>query len=160
MRCLILFAISISTAFSADFTTYIGPPTQNPDLATASAIAVDAHGNTYVTGNNAIVTKLDPAGNVVFATALGPGNIYTYGSAIAVDPSGNVWVAGQTNAANFPLVKAIQSSGVGSGSGFVAKIAPYFVVVLALDRQSLRPPPCLARFLLAMPSTPNGVHRS
>ena len=60
------------------------------------AVAADSEGNTYVTGSSAFVTKLDPAGGVVFAKMFGPpqGGAYSYGSSIAVDPSGNVWVGG------------------------------------------------------------------
>jgi uncharacterized protein (TIGR03437 family) len=117
MRFFILFAILVATGYSADFTTYMGPPSQDPYLSTVGALATDQAGDTYVTGNN-FVTKLDPAGNIVFTTAIGG----SYGFAIAVDPSGNVWVGG--SGGNIPLVNPLQSSSVGNGVGFLAKMAP------------------------------------
>jgi len=123
MRLWLPFALLIS-AYGADFTTYIGGPSQNPDQSTAGALATDLAGDTYVTGVNGFVTKLDPAGNIAFTATLGPGNSYTYGHAIAVDPSGNVWIGGQTLATDFPLVNALQSSPNASGSGFLVKMAP------------------------------------
>src|SRR5271170_860018 len=109
MRLWLPFAILISTAYCADFTTYVGGPGQNPNPSAAGALATDSEGDTYVTGMNGFVTKLDATGNIVFTATLGPGNSYTYGHAIAVDPSGNVWIGGQTLATNFPLANALQS---------------------------------------------------
>lgn len=108
MRLLISLFILITPAYCADYTNYIG--------SNVSAIATDSAGDTYVAGSS--VTKLDPAGNIVFSTTKFGGN------AIAVDSTGNVWVGGQTFATDFPLVNALQSSANASGSGFVVKIAP------------------------------------
>jgi hypothetical protein len=108
MRFLIPLAILALTAYGADFTTYIGNPSLIPSIA-VSAIATDSAGDTYVTGTNAFVTKLDPSGNIVFTKTLGPPLAYSYGNAIAVDPSGNIWVGGQTTANDLPLVNALQS---------------------------------------------------
>ncbi len=124
MRLTISFVILISTAYCADFTTYIGGANQNPYQSTVGALATDAQGDTYVTGSGAFVTKLDPAGGIVFTTTFGQDYSYSYGYSIAVDPLGNIWVGGQTVAANFPLMNALQSSVVSSGSGFVVKMAP------------------------------------
>jgi uncharacterized protein (TIGR03437 family) len=122
MRFLILFAILAPTAHCADFTTYIGGPGLAQSVSLAQ-IATDPAGNTYVTGTNAFVTKLDPAGNIVFSISIGPPG--SYANAIAVDPTGNVWVGGQTLAARFfPLVNALQSTGVGNGVGFLVKMTP------------------------------------
>jgi uncharacterized protein (TIGR03437 family) len=118
MRFLIPLAIFASTAHCADFTTYAGSTSASHPIA-ISAIATDSAGNTYVTGSNAFVTKLDPSGNIVFTTSIGQG----YGNCIAVDPAGNVWVGGQAGA-NFPLVNSLQSSGGPGGTGFLVKMAP------------------------------------
>lgn len=85
------------------------------DLDEGNAIAVDANGNTYITGQfespnltfgtrtiinstnadytNIFVAKMDPLGNCIWARSLG-GAENDYGSAIAVDNNGNVFVGG------------------------------------------------------------------
>ena len=80
MRSLILVAILVTTAYGADFTTYVtgADPALSP---TAAALATDPAGNTFVTGTRAhqggtipmdvFVTKLDPAGNIVLTTYFG-----------------------------------------------------------------------------------------
>ncbi len=108
MRFLISLLIVISAAYCADFTTYIG--------GSVAAIATDSAGDTYVAGGS--VTKLDPAGKIVFSTTKFGGN------AIALDNAGNIWVGGQTFATDLPLVNALQSSANASSSGFLVKIAP------------------------------------
>ena len=100
MRFTIAFIVLISGAYSADFTTYLGVVNQYPNQSTIGALTTDSAGNTYATGSNAFVTKLDPTGNIVFTTMLGPGasdslqQSYSYGFSIALDPSGNIWIAG------------------------------------------------------------------
>jgi hypothetical protein len=113
--------------------------------AGASGIAVDASGNSYVTGaagadfpttagafqtnyaggdNDVFVTKLNTAGLLVYSTYLG--GTGTDGAAgIAIDVSGNSYVTGGTNSPNFPTTAgAFQTSLPGSwqGSGFVTKL--------------------------------------
>jgi uncharacterized protein (TIGR03437 family) len=127
MRLLISLLILTATSYCADFTTYIGPPNVSQSGGVA-AIATDSAGNTYATGSNvldtystginAFVTKLDPAGNIVFTVSLGPG----YANAIAVDPVGNVWVGGQD--LGIPLVNPLQSTSVANGVGSLVKLAP------------------------------------
>lgn len=121
MRFLIPLAILASTAHSADFTTYAGSTGATQSIA-ISAIATDSAGNTYITGSNAFVTKLDSSGNIVFTTSIGPAG--SFGNSIAVDAAGNIWAGGQTTASNFPLVNALQSLGNFSGTGFLVKMAP------------------------------------
>ncbi len=108
MRFLISLFILITPAYCADFTTYIG--------GSVAAIATDSAGDTYLAGSG--VTKLDPAGNIVFSTTKFGGN------AIALDNAGNIWVGGQTFATDLPLVNALQSSANASSSGFLVKMAP------------------------------------
>ena len=59
MRLRISFAMLFSTGYGADFTTYVGGPTQIFYLSTVDALAIDPAGNTYVTGLGGFVTKLD-----------------------------------------------------------------------------------------------------
>src|SRR5665213_3179739 len=123
MRLMISLLISISTAYCADFTTYIGGPAINPffNVFNVAQIATDSAGDTYVTGSNAFVTKLDTAGNIVFTVSVGPPG--SYATCIAMDQAGNVWVGGQTLSNNFPLVNALQSSPSIAEAGFLVKMA-------------------------------------
>lgn len=89
---------------------------------TALGIAVDGSGCAYITGGTssssfptqnpifpyqagqeAFVSKLNPAGsNLVYSTFL-PGQLNERGNAIAVDKAGNAYVTGFTDSGNFPI---------------------------------------------------------
>jgi uncharacterized protein (TIGR03437 family) len=109
------------------YTTTLGPET--PIVAVlaiapsaATALAVDASGNAFITGRttspafpittgvvqpnlagveNAFLTKLDPNGNIIFSTYLG-GSAADSALAVAVDVQGNLYVAGATSSLDFP----------------------------------------------------------
>jgi len=116
---------------------------------TGMTIAVDAQGNTYLTGataslnlptagalqtslagaSDAFVLKLDPTGTrVLYATYIGGGG-GEIGLGIAVDPTGNAYITGATTSANFPLVQPVQRV-FGGGSppfgtdAFALKLSP------------------------------------
>ncbi|NOY45344.1 MAG: hypothetical protein GXP50_07825, partial [Deltaproteobacteria bacterium] len=120
----------------------------------AYAAAVDGAGHLYVAGNtvsgdfpvkpdvpcvvgvtcaaqltlhgptDAFVVKLDPDGNLVYATYLG-GSGYEEAYAVAVDGAGNVYVAGSTTSDNFPTTTtAVQTDYKGMNDAFVAKLNP------------------------------------
>jgi hypothetical protein len=123
-------------------------PLSNGTGDEARAVAVDAAGNAYVTGQtkqqnfpvrhalqarcalnsageclgNAFVAKVGPQGSLVFATYLG-GSGEDAGNSIAVDRRGNIYVAGSTKSADFPNVRAVQEAPAGNQDAFVAKIA-------------------------------------
>jgi hypothetical protein len=134
------------TKISADgstkiYSTYLG----GSDDDRIHALAVDASGNAYVTGQtssinfpttnpfqrtnggngDAFITKISPDGSArVFSTFLGGSGIEE-GDAIAVDANENVYVAGITNSISFPIANAIQSSNAGGANDvFVTKISP------------------------------------
>ena len=101
------------------YSTYLGGGNDRPDIG--RAIAVDSHGNTYVTGftnsrdfptvkplqpfrgpTDVFVSKISPSGSAfVYSTHLG-GNADDEGMAIAVDGSENAYVTGHTESVDFP----------------------------------------------------------
>ncbi len=139
LRRIALLSLIGATAFSADFTTYIG----DSHSYQVTAIATDLAGNTYVTGSRLIsaystnslvsetdvfVTKLDASGSVIFTTTFG-GKALDQSKSVAVDGSGNIWVGGSTSSNNFPLHDALQTDfGVGT-TGFLVKLAPDGTVI-------------------------------
>ena len=108
----------------------------------AYAIAVDGDNNAYVTGitsdmrtfpqtpgavvenspsgEDVFVVKLNASGSaVVFSALFAPADM-SFGAAIALDSTG-IYVAGLTNAPNFPLPQGTSFIG---GTGFAAKLSP------------------------------------
>jgi hypothetical protein len=131
------FVTKINAAGSAFvYSTYLGGTTDQIGYA----IAADASGNAYVTGEtssasgfplvnaiqctlkgqqDAFITKLDAAGSAfLYSTYLG-GSGYDAATAIAVDSSHNAYITGTTHSNDFPTVNPIQSAG---GQAFVTKL--------------------------------------
>ncbi len=112
---------------------------------TATAIAVDANYNGYLTGYtyyssvgttpgvfqpvklspylsiSAFVTRLDPLGGVMYSTYLSGTNGNTFASSIAVDTAGDIYVSGRTSSTTFPGAPAITPNPT---AGFVSKLTP------------------------------------
>jgi hypothetical protein len=124
------------------YSTYLG----GDGGSAAAAIAVDAGGNAYLTGDtssnfpttpgaaqaalagagDAFVAKLNPVGSaLVYATYLG-GTDIDRAAAIAVDGGGNAYVTGQTLSMDFPTVNALQPacSSDPCSDAFVTKVNP------------------------------------
>ena len=131
------------------YSTYLGGSGNDGDEALA--IAVDANGDAYVTGQtdstnfpltsgsyqqsnqgaasgtyNAFVSKLNSTGKaLVYSTFLG-GSGNTQGAALAVDSSGDAYVAGHTFATDFPTTsgayQTASPSCYGGYSAFVTKL--------------------------------------
>lgn len=122
------------------YATYLGE-----DAFQGSGIAVDTHGDAYVTGStgpnfptknafqatlkgseDAFIAKIDAAGTgLVYSSYLGgsgyPGD---KGNAVAEDSAGNAYVTGFTNSIDFPIKKAFQSELKDTrGNAFVTKIS-------------------------------------
>jgi hypothetical protein len=114
-------------------------------LDQAYGIAVDAAGNSYITGTtesvnfplqsqaagypndnrkNAFVMKLNPQGTtVLYSTYLG-GSADDEGLAITVDGSGQALVAGYTDSTNFPTASPYRATNSGARDGFVTRLSP------------------------------------
>ena len=114
-------------------------------LDQAYGIAVDAAGNTYITGTtesvnfplqsqaagypndsrkNAFVMKLNPQGTtVLYSTYLG-GSADDEGLAITVDSSGQALVSGYTDSTNFPTASPYRATNSGARDGFITRLSP------------------------------------
>jgi hypothetical protein len=117
---------------------------------TAFAVALDPAANVYLTGqtqssnfpvlnalqptcseSDAFVVKLNASGQVLYSTYLG-GTGSSTGTGIAADAAGNAYVAGDTNAPDFPVTSnAYQLSNHGSYDTFVAKLSSYGSTILS-----------------------------
>jgi hypothetical protein len=121
------------------FSTYLG----GTDSESASALAIDLSGNSYVALNNSGPASLptSPSSHRVFGdnkgvlvlkvTAAGSALVYsavigaTTANAIAVDSAGAAYLAGQADETGFPTVNAIQPTFHGGFvDAFVTKIDP------------------------------------
>ncbi len=137
------FVARINTAGpTLAWATYLGGSGNEEALA----LALDASGNVYVTGDtsssdfpvpggfdtalgstgDAFVTKILANGTaIVWSTFLGgttPAFAYELAEDIAVDGAGNVYVTGRTNSDNFPTNGGFQTTYGGNEDAFIARI--------------------------------------
>ena len=137
------------------YSTFLGGANVSAGLAktSATAIAVDASGNAYITGQTdtsdfpttsgalqtqnsnsreyAFVTKLNSTGTtLVYSTFLG-GTNGNAGTGIAIDSSGDAYVAGTTTSFDFPAssspippIESTYPAGNTGNTGFFAEIGP------------------------------------
>ena len=122
---------------SVSYATYLGGTAEDD----GNAIAVDANGNAWVTGQtkstdfptknplyaankgsfDVFVTEFSPTGSLVYSTYIGGSNDDS-GNAIAVNASG-VFVAGGTKSSDFPVKGAYQSTLKGTIDAFVLELS-------------------------------------
>ena len=127
--------VSSPVGLSLNFKTFLG------SNSIGSSIAVDAQGDSYITGitwstnfptknvfqpvygggtYDTFVAKFNSSGNLLFSTFLG-GTGDDRGSAIAVDAQGDSYITGSTGSSNFPTKNAFNDTYGGNGDVFVAK---------------------------------------
>ena len=136
-----VFVAKLNAAGSAlVYSTFIG----GVDFDSAGGLATDADRNAYVaggtlsldypttagafdrtfSGNDAFVTKLNPAGSaLVYSTFIG-GTASDGASDVIVDASGNTWIAGSTESADFPTTPgtAFDTTINGGTDAFLAQL--------------------------------------
>ena len=145
-----------------EISSYLG----GAGLDGANGVALDAHGNVYVTGytssqtflgeaasraggEDAFVTKLTPdLSRIVYSVLLGGAQL-DRGMRIAVDGQGSAYVAGLTHSDDFPLVQPLQARRKGGAEIFVVSsmrkasgfcTAPIWVVPKTMKCTPLRLP--------------------
>jgi hypothetical protein len=109
----------------------------------SNAIALDAAGSFYVTGQtasidfpisgaaqpgyianyDAFVAKFTSSGTLVYATYLG-GESNDQGTGIAVDANNSAYITGSTSSTTFPTVNASQGALAGNTDAFLTKLGP------------------------------------
>jgi hypothetical protein len=141
------FVTKLSPTTGLVYSSYLGGSDPDPIFGeAATAIAVDAQGNAYVTGytystnfpttagalqatfggvRDAFIAEVNSAGSgLVYSTYWGgAGN--EAGNSIAVDAAGNAYVTGFTASLNFPTTPgAVQTTFAGVNDAFVTVVSP------------------------------------
>lgn len=133
------------------YSTYVGGNQSDG----AEGIAVDTSGNAWVVGStgssnlpsvepvqgargggafDAFVVQLNRQGSEFLAASYIGGRDEDRGAGLQIAPSGNVWIAGYTNAPDFPLARPFQEArGGGVGDAFVVELVPEVVGQVPVD---------------------------
>jgi len=112
-------AQAYGVAVDAAGNTYVSGGTSSVDFPTTTG----AYSTTYAGGNDVFVSKLNPQGtSLVWSTYLGgSGNDVAMGGprqGLAVDGAGNVYLAGGTTSTDFPTTANAYSRTYGGGSAY------------------------------------------
>ncbi len=137
-----VYVTKLSPTGAVVYSTYIG----GSGFEETGRFAVDASGNAYLASSttstnfpttpnaaqptymggsqDAFVSKLNPAGALVYSTYIGGGST-DFAHTFAVDASGNAYVAGETTSPNYPTVAAVQPAFAGGFfDTFLTKLDP------------------------------------
>ncbi|HKQ73370.1 MAG TPA: SBBP repeat-containing protein [Blastocatellia bacterium] len=110
--------IAVSVATDSSGAAYVTGFTASPNFPALNAVQPARRGS-----YNSFVTKLNPAGGVVYSTYLGGGRA-DFGSSVTVDDAGNVYVAGLTTSTDFPMANALQPAFGGISDVYLTKLDP------------------------------------
>ncbi len=134
------FLVKLNSGGAATFVRLLG----GAGTDQAFAVALDAGGNAYLTGNtsgsfpatggavqaaygggpaDAFVAAYSAAGGLLYASYLG-GLGDDQGRAVAVDAAGSAFVTGYTASSNFPVLSAYQGTFGGATDSFVSRVSP------------------------------------
>jgi len=109
-----------SMALDSSGSAYVTGLTYSTDFPVVNPIQVSNAG-----GQDAFVTKVNPAGSaLVWSTYLGGGSS-DFGFGIAIDATGSAYITGGTASTDFPMINPIQGAfGGGFDDAFITKINP------------------------------------
>jgi uncharacterized protein (TIGR03437 family) len=114
--------ITSGIALDSAGNAYAGGSTSSSDFPTTPG----AIRSTIGAGNSAaFLVKLNSIGSSAVYSAILGGGGYSFGGVVAVDSQGNAYVAGSTDAPDFPVSSgAFQTSRAGGADAFVIKLDP------------------------------------
>ena len=88
--------------------TFVGSPANPAFSSSAVGIAMDSHGNLYVTDpQNKVVKKISPSGSISVLQANGADIVFDYPSGIVIDKNDNIFVSDQ----NIAQIRKITPAG-------------------------------------------------
>jgi len=104
-------------AVTEDGSCYVTGRTSSSDFPT-----LNAFNTTYSGDTDAIVTKLDGSGSLLWSTFFG-GSDFDMGNDISIADDGSCYITGQTGSSDFPTQNAYNSTYSGSRDTFLAKFS-------------------------------------
>ena len=122
-------ASTFAAEVSADGSRFLYATYLPANLTTVSAIAVDAHGNAYIVGQNsgghAFLTELAAGGASFLYTVTLAGSGKDLALQVVLDAAGNPTIAGETSSPDFPVtVGVVQTALAGPQNLFLTKLDP------------------------------------
>jgi len=102
---------------SEDGSCYVTGSTSSSDFPT-----LNAYNNTYSGIRDAIITKLDGSGSILWSTFFG-GSAFDYGYDISIGGDGSCYIIGNTYSSDFPTLNAYNSTYGGNKDLIIAKFS-------------------------------------